>query len=150
MWLDIKNLGDNNTRQAIDRLNRLVTDFDINRNHLIIESRDTSALRQFNDEGYYTSYYVDFPKPGSLDDTQLAQHIATLRLIVDSDCSDAISFPGWWYTTIKQHLKRDIDLLTWRHRTTQFEFFLDPLSYIMLDDSQLKVILIKDKGSYHR
>ena len=61
-----------------------------------------------------------------------------------------MSFPGPWYSTLKEELDRPIDLLTWRHRTTQLEFFLLPMGRKMVNDPQLKVILVKDKGKYHR
>ena len=62
----------------------------------------------------------------------------------------ALSFPGWWYSTIKENLNRSIDLLTWKHRTTQWQLLLTPKGHKMLDDPELKVILVKDKGQYHR
>ena len=74
----------------------------------------------------------------------------TLRAVADSGDVRAISFPGWWYSTISERLDRDIDLLTWEHRKTQLEFFLIPGTDAMLNDNRLKVILIKDKGNYHR
>ena len=76
--------------------------------------------------------------------------IDSLRRVADSGTVRALSFPGWWYATIRRHLRRSIDLLTWKHRTTQFEFFLTSEGWRMLRDPQLKVILVKDKGHYHR
>ena len=70
--------------------------------------------------------------------------------IVDSSSVRAISFPYWWYPSIKKKLGRSIDLLTWKHRTTQFIFLLSHEGKKMLDDKQLKVILVKDKGKHHR
>lgn len=47
--------------------------------------------------------------------------------------------------------KDTIDSLVWEHRTTQLEFFLTPGgSEDILEDPQVKAILIKDKGSYLR
>lgn len=60
-------------------------------------------------------------------------------------------FPGWWYRPIRQKLNRKIDLLTWKHRTTPFGIYATPPEGLtMLFDSQLKVILVKSKGKYHR
>ena len=73
-----------------------------------------------------------------------------LTEVADSHATRALSFPGWWYSTIRKHLNRPIDLLTWKHRTTQFELFLTPSGQRMVNDPQLKVILIKDKGKFHR
>ena len=41
-------------------------------------------------------------------------------------------------------------LLTWKHRTPQWQLLLTPKGHKMLDDPELKVILVKDKGQYHR
>ena len=108
------------------------------------------ALRKLTKAGFYTSCYVDFAPTSELSDTDLSQCLDTLRAVADSGDVRALSFPGWWYETINERLDRNIDLLTREHRKTQLVFFLMPGSNAMLDDNRLKVILIKDKGKYHR
>ena len=76
--------------------------------------------------------------------------MAHLQTIADSRKVRALSFPGWWYGTIKKHLQSDIGLLTWKHRTTEFELRALPTNWKMLKDPQLKVILVKAKGHFHR
>lgn len=124
--------------------------YGVDRSRLIVESRTHKALRKLTKEGFYTSCYVDFAPPSELSDTDLSLCLDTLRAVADSGDVRALSFPGWWYETISERLDRNIDLLTWEHRKTQLVFFLMPGSNAMLDDNRLKVILIKDKGKYHR
>ena len=62
----------------------------------------------------------------------------------------ALSFPGWWYDEIHRHLHESIDLLTWKHRTTEAGLRLWPANLPLLKDPQVKVILIKSKGRFHR
>lgn len=151
MWIDVKNLHRNNVAAVSQRLDSLTARYGVDKNQLIIESPEIEALDYLNDKGYYTSYYVDFPNPDDISDEQCETYLDSLQTVVDSDCSNAISFPAWWYDEVKEAFADDsIDLLTWCHRTTQFEFFLTPHCHEMLDDPQVKVILVKDKGNFHR
>lgn len=150
MWLDIKNLTPENTLAVRNRLNELLARYHIAKERLIIESSCWQALAPFTRDHFYTSLYVTYDKPSRLTRTEIAQAIEKLQEIVDQKVVRALSFPGWWYTIIKSQLHRPIDLLTWKHRTSQFELYLFPGGQKMLDDPQLKVILIKDKGHYHR
>lgn len=150
MWLDLKNLTSANRDSVLAELTRLTKCYDIDRSRLIVESHNHNSLRKLTQEGFYTSYYVSFTPPHKMSGERLKQCLDTLRAVADSGDVRAISFPGWWYSTISERLDRNIDLLTWEHRKTQLVFFLVPGSDAMLNDSRLKVILIKDKGNYHR
>lgn len=150
MWMDIKNLTSGNKLSALSRLNRLIKHFDIEKERLIIESSNWEALAAFTEDEFYTSYYVPFDEPDELDDEEIDSCINELQKIADSRAVRALSFPEDWYDEIKDKLDRPIDLLTWRHRDSQLEVLLTPSGRRMLNDPQLKVILVKDKGDYHR
>ena len=150
IWLDIKNLIQSNKEVMLATLDSLVNRYKISKDRLVIESPSWQSLDIFTRNGYYTSMYVPYPKPSQLDEEEVDQCIEQLQEIVDQKTVRALSFPGWWYDDIKEKLDRPIDLLTWEHRTTQFQLLLSPDGREMLDDSQLKVILVKDKGHYHR
>lgn len=150
IWLDIKNLKAGNKKAMLAELDRLVETHGMEKEELIIESPDWEALGLFTENGYYTSCYVPFDKPRELSDKELDACIIELRKIADGGSVRALSFPGWWYPVIKEKLERPIDLLTWKHRTTQFGLLASPRGRRMLKDSRLKVILVKDKGDYHR
>lgn len=150
IWLDIKNLIPANKETMFRALDSLVSRYKISKERLIVESPSWQSLDIFTENGYYTSMYVTYMNPSKMDEEEIDRCIELLQKIVDQKTVCALSFPGWWYDDIKEKLDRPIDLLTWKHRTTQFELLLSPNGRGMLDDSQLKVILVKDKGHYHR
>ncbi len=150
MWLDIKNVNRWNVDSMYQDLDSICDCYDVDSTQLIIEGGDYDALETFTDGGYYTSYYVPFDKPRRLSDEQIDSCIVKLRKIADSKKVCALSFPGFWYKEIKSNLHRNIDLLTWKNHITQVEFMKAPYRDKMLKDKQLKVILIKSKGKYHR
>lgn len=150
IWLDVKNLTSDNQASMLMALNRLTRHYQMEKDRLIIESPYPEFLVDFTREGYYTSYYVTYREPCSLDRKEMDDCIAELRRVADGGGVSALSFPGYWYETIKERLDRPIDLLTWEHRKNQLEFLLSSSGRRMLCDPQLKVILVKDKGKYHR
>lgn len=150
IWLDVKNLTSINKIAMFSALEKLVADYNLSKKRLIIESPDWESLNLFTQNGYYTSYYLTYDDPSDLDDNEITHYIEQLQKIVDSQAICALSFPGDWYTTIKEKLNRHVDLLTWEHRSTQVEILLSPSGREMLHDPQLKVILVKDKGEFHR
>ncbi len=150
LWMDIKNLSLDNVSAMKNCLDSLLSLYGIGKERLIVESRCWQALEQFTKAGYYTSLYIEWENPSQLDDEKIDSYMVKLRKAVDHKIVKALSFPGWWYSTIKEKLNRSIDLLTWKHRTTQFQLLLSPIGHKMLDDPDLKVILVKDKGQYHR
>ena len=150
MWLDIKNLNPDNAERMLDALDTLAESYGMDKERLIVESPDWESLGLFTREGFYTSCYVTLDLPRRVEPEEEERGIEALRRVADSGNVCALSFPGPWYSTLKEELDRPIDLLTWRHRTTQLEFFLLPMGRKMVNDPQLKVILVKDKGKYHR
>ena len=99
---------------------------------------------------YYTSYYVTYDEPDDLSEEEVDDCIEELQEIADKEVVSALSFPGYWYTEIKEGLNRSIDLLTWKHRSSQLQFLLSSVGREMLADPQLKVVLVKEKGRFHR
>ena len=150
LWLDIKNLPPNATR-VIERLDSMLALAQVDRTRLIIESDNAEALGLFKQRGYYTSYYVRYDNPSQLTPAELATALNQLRKVVDSGQVSALSIPIHWYATLHEQLHRpEIDLLTWDHHTRQWTFLLLPWKRALLNDPQVKVILLKKKGSHHR
>jgi len=151
MWMDIKNLDEQNQTALLSAIVGLAGSYDISPERLVVESPHPLLLAPLTGMGFQTSCYVDADKPSRLSEEQIDSVITALQGVADGHAVTAISFPSWWYSTIHERLNRpNINLLTWCHRTTQLEFFLTPECHRMLKDNQLKVILIKDKGHYHR
>lgn len=150
MWLDIKNLNPDNAANMLAVMNGLTEHYHVDKERLIIESSCWEALDTLTRGGYYTSFYVPFDDPCSLENEEKEEYIEQLQEIADKQVVSALSFPGEWYITLKESLNRPIDLLTWQHRSTQLELLLSPLGKKMVVDPQLKVILVKAKGRFHR
>jgi hypothetical protein len=58
IWLDFKNLTENNKQQATARLFYLITKFKLNKQLLLVESQNISQLQYITNKGFLTSYYV--------------------------------------------------------------------------------------------
>ena len=149
MWLDIKNITALNVDSVLFELQHLLAQYKIDKSRLIIESSSWQELAILTNAGFYTSYYFPVGNPRKLNANQQKSALDNLQKVVDSAEICAISFPAWWYSDIKRTIKTDLDLLTWKHRSTQYEFFLMG-GFRLLNDKQVKVVLLKSKGKYHR
>lgn len=151
MWIDVKNLDNSNFKAFFTMLDSLCARYAIRHERLIVESRNWEFLPPPMQKNYVTSYYVDAPKPSTLSAHQIDSVITHLDAVIATGKVDAISFPGWWYVRLRRQFRhRDISFLIWRHRTTEWELFLDPIGRLMLADSRVKTVLVKNKGKYHR
>ena len=150
IWLDVKNLTDENAGEWMEWLEENCRQNGISKERIIVESRNWKTLEQFTRSGWYTSCYVDLDKPNRLSAHEIRHYTDSLERIAESGCVKALSFPYWWYRTMKQNLHSHIDLLTWAHRSTPLELMVTPLGRQMRNDPQLSVILVKEKGSFHR
>lgn len=151
IWIDLKNLTPPIAEEIDRHLTQLCAAWNVHRTAVIVESKSHEALSILTKKGWYTSYYVDFPYPSKLSTTTLDSCLAHIHHVAHSNTVCALSFPGWWYPHISpNNVSGSIDLLTWKHRTTEFEFFAWPPNRAMLADPRLKVILLKAKGKYHR
>ncbi len=151
MWMDVKNLDDSLQRPFFITLDSLRRTYDINPERLIVESGRWDLMRPLTLRDYGTSYYVDAPKPSELTRNQTDSVITRLDRVAASGCVRSLSFPGWWYMTLRgQFRNREISFLVWKHRTTQWELFLNPLNHLMLRDERVQTILVKNKGHFHR
>lgn len=145
MWLDVKNLNEETDSIMLESINELCKRHGIEHDRLIIESPSWELLDTFTQEGYYTSRYVEAEKPNKMSEEEIEDLMKDLRKTVDSGKVRAISFAGWWYDTMKKRLERDnIGMLTWKHRSTELELMMTPEGHRMMEDEQLKVVLIKD------
>lgn len=150
MWLDLKNLTDTNCCAVLAELERLVVRYGVAKERLIIESSNYQQLSHLTEEGYYTSYYFPHGNPSKLSDAECTDALIDLKLVAETGNFKAVSFPYWWYNEISEALESTKhDLLTWFHRSTEYEFLLTG-GMQMVNNDRLKVILIKSKGEFHR
>lgn len=151
VWLDVKNLTEDNQGTFIHSLDSLVHTYGIMKHQLVIESPEWKLLFPLTRAKYYTSCYVTAPRPSSLTKWQRDSVISRLGVVARSGCVRALSFPAYWYNSLRlQFQDEDISYLTWMHHRTQLGMLLDPLGQVIMNDRRVKVILVKDKGRYHR
>ena len=151
IWMDIKNLSEENVREFKRSLDSLVYTYKVSKEQLILESPQWLMLYPFTNDLYYTSCYVTAPRPSTLTQEQRDSVISRLGAVTRSGCVRAISFPAYWYNSLRNQFKdREIDSLTWMNHRTQFGMLADPLGQVMMRDPRVKVILVKDKGKHHR
>ena len=144
LWLDIKNLSNNNAIVALHELDSLCSEYNVDKSRFIIESDNESALSHFSHQGgYFTSYYAKAPRPSELSEEERKKVIYQLEQVVHRGNVSALSFPRHWYKDISSGLKSDIPLLTWDHHTGEWLFHASFWKHKMLNDEQLKVILVK-------
>ncbi len=84
LWLDLKNLNESNCIQAETTLTGLLAQRDVDKDQLIIESRDWKALHHFTQEGYYTSCYLDIPHIDELSDAERLHRLDSIQQIAHS------------------------------------------------------------------
>ncbi|MEX2597819.1 MAG: hypothetical protein WEC59_12915 [Salibacteraceae bacterium] len=102
VWLDFKNLTDDNAHDAMKRLNFIVDSLHIKRNRIIIEAKNTKALSVFQESGFNASYYVPTGMY-AMDDDKLEETVTLIR-------NQIAAFPSLWissnykdYPFLKQH-----------------------------------------------
>ncbi len=94
IWLDMKNVTLSNVTRVVFRINYLLSCHALGKERLIIECKDVEALRLLDNQGFYTSYYIDFPKPSDIEDSQVEECLDSIEGVVAKNCCDAISFPS--------------------------------------------------------
>ena len=150
IWIDVKNLTEDNADDWLAWLEENTAEDNIDKDRIILESKNWQTLAKFTNAGWYTSCYIDLDKPSHISKEEIIHYTDSLEQIANSKCVKALSFPFWWYRSIKKYLDSDIDLLTWAHRSHPLELMFSPLGYRMRKDPQLSVILVKEKGTYHQ
>lgn len=111
LWLDLKNLNESNCIQAETTLTGLLAQRDVDKDQLIIESRDWKALHHFTQEGYYTSCYLDIPHIDELSDAERLHRLDSIQQIAHSGAVSALSFPASYYAFLR-NLDFSVDLLS--------------------------------------
>lgn len=149
LWLDLKNLTEENCDQAEAVLSRWLDETGAHKDQLIVESRNWKALQTFTQQGYYTSCYLDIPHIRDLSDEELDNKLDSVQEITDSGVVSAISFPASYYGILRD-IDFSVDLLTWEHRRWAWQLPFFSRSRAILKDNRVKVVLVKEKGHYHQ
>ena len=149
VWIDFKNLKGENVNNSLCVFENLLKKYNLNKDRFIIESSNFELLKYYKEKGYYTSYYVPYLDLKNMSLAEKEEWKIKIKNIIFTGNISAISFSGYMYSFIKD-INTDIDLLTWEDGKWWQELYLRKTTRNMLKDSQLKVILVKEKGAYHR
>lgn len=115
---------------------------------MIVESSDYKSLKKFKEKGFYTSYYDKFNLKNKTKE-ELEKWKEKLINIENGDYVNAFSFPNDLYPYYKE-FDIKLDLLTWT-ATKEWQFLYGKDEYRkLLKDNQLKIILVKEYGNFHR
>ncbi|HEY0635366.1 MAG TPA: hypothetical protein VGE00_08290, partial [Gammaproteobacteria bacterium] len=150
LWFDIKNLGDENSRTALNELLRLDTHYGI-RQYAIIESPfQGSAFHTFRAAGFHTSYYLPI---GQIRRLLEAGEAGALRAQAEAIAAQlrrqqpaAVSFHLDIYPFVKHYLEPLIDTQvvyhTWASIRLYYPFALERLQRAdYFNDPRVETIL---------
>lgn len=138
IWLDFKNLSDTNAVAALQKLQTLQKDFNLQQK-LIVESPQIKNLSAFCKAGFFTSYYVPYFNPYLMQENELVAQIDLLAANLHKYKVSALSGYYFQIPMLKKFFPT-ANLLTWAEAS--------PISVVgpifnhqLLADNQIKVVL---------
>lgn len=94
VWLDFKNLDENNAAASLEKLESIRSRFALGR-RIIVESSNIEALQLFCEKNFYTSFYTPFFNPYKDEEKALLAHIDTIAALVSKYPVNALS--GYYF-----------------------------------------------------
>jgi len=109
VWIDVKNINDDNASAVLARLAFLDENYDI-KPILILESSTTSKrFKDFSRAGYHTSYYLPTTKIHGLlaqnDAHAIQKEVVRIQTLVHEQQLAAVSFTASLYPFVKRYLE---------------------------------------------
>lgn len=152
IWLDFKNLNEDNKYEAKEVLDILLRKYKISKNVVWLESSNWESLDIFKQDGYRTSYYFPYYKFENMTEQEINDVKRKTIMIANSGNVEAISFAGKHYYDFisSMNLPDNIVLLTWLENSRWYNVLLNSKQNKIVKDNRVKVILVKDIGHYHR
>jgi len=159
IWMDLKNLTQENYKQVLDRLNYLDSQYSL-KEKLIIESETSGSLfSNFNEEGWHISYYLPtkiimkyFDENKINEMEELAKSISEQSVI---QRLSAVSFDNRLYPFVKDYLEPlladEIVYHTWDLSVKLYDYDLNTKLYekSYYNDERVKTILLPYKSPFH-
>lgn len=149
IWMDIKNVEENNIASIVTRLDDLDNIHHFKSILIFESSSESPKLKAISDAGYHTSYYLptDVLQDISEQNTAAIQKEAIrIKRQIDSQNLKAVSFPAVLYPFVKSHLETIIPGDIVYHTWNTFKFKkADELSKIQrqsfYQDARVKTII---------
>lgn len=141
LWLDFKNLDENNAKASLDEMNRLYSEYKLQKNNTIVESKKAAYLKDFQKAGFKVSYYIPDFKPNSVSQSELQEYTDKIKIMTSEN--NMITISGYYYQY--QYMRDsfpDLDLLLWYNKYNK----IVKNKYIRIanNDDKVKILLVKD------
>jgi len=138
LWLDFKNLDNSNKDSALKLLVDLREKFSL-KNRMIIESSSPHLLAGFCAANFFTSYYVPYFNPYSLNETELAARLDSISSNLSNYPVSALSGYYFQYPALKKYFP-GFPILTWT-TSSSFSVVSGVFNNRLENDDDIKVIL---------
>ena len=144
-WIDFKNLSITNFNTALNRLNEILDQLSIERSRVIVESPRVWQLSRYQDAGYSTSYYLNWPGLYKMDEGLLEESIETIKSYTDNDEKIFISSNYHDYTIMKHYFPKQQKLLWLTGNEKEYSIAIMERLYLykILMDESVKVLLVQ-------
>ena len=138
LWLDIKNINNDNATAILDRLLFLFETKNYPLNKILIESKKPKELIKFEKKGFKTSYYLPFHLHKK-DSLSLSKSILSIKNIIKSQPNIAISTSFKDYNIIKKEFPNQSKYIWAILKPIHFQHFK---IREILKDEYVKIILL--------
>lgn len=138
IWLDFKNLSDNNENNALQKLVLLRNYYHL-QNKLIVESPNIKNLNSFCNNDFYTSFYVPFFNPYLMDEAAIISEIDSISSLLNAHKVSALSGYYFQIPMLKKFFPT-ANLLTWVE-TSGFSLVAPVFNYQLMAEEQIKIVL---------
>lgn len=143
LWLDMKNLSEENAAEAAKILHRIITENGIAKKNVLVESPKIQLLHYFKAEGFATSFYLPYFMYEE-DEVTLKKTIDSLNTLKLKYAYDGISADVNNYEILKQHFPDDRKFLWDLHQPysrRQVKHFKEFRKYVK--DPTVEIILVR-------
>lgn len=149
IWLDYKNLTEENKTASLSVLETLMSKYGFDRKKFWIESSNWSALKEFRDNGFITSYYFPYCDLSKMaeNDKQVAKD--KIHEAFNTDSIDAVSFDYCYYDFVSPEVKENQNMLCWNLNNAADVMFSTRYEKCR-NDKRIRIILIAETDQFYR
>lgn len=138
IWLDFKNLTQENAEAALKEVTRLKNKYSL-KQRLIIESPHPEFLKIFCESGFFTSYYVPFFNPYKSSEKEIIQFADSVRKTLAQHPTSAISGYYFQYPILKKFFP-NYPILIWADHSS-FSLVSYVFKQQLENEQSVKVVL---------
>ncbi|MEX2595644.1 MAG: sulfatase-like hydrolase/transferase [Salibacteraceae bacterium] len=154
IWLDLKNLRNDNTQIILQRLKFLDKTYGIKQRVLVESDTKSTAFAKFSEAGFNTSYYLPTDIAQESSSIKLRAHAIEIAKQIKLQKVHSISFDASLYPWVKQYLAPLIsEHLQWH--TWKLDLALEKTEFIdqmhaapFVSDPRLNTVLIRVHSPY--